>query len=214
MPTPKLVGNFKRALRNEAKAFPSLMNGEAMIGLLRPLVLLGMVVHTSGVPTALAQSKADEYHVKAAFLFHFAQLVEWPDAPDQSGSSLLLCTLGDDPFHGELESTVEGKQIGSRVLRIRHLSEARVTRGCNMVFISRSENRHLAAILASLRNSPILTVGEADDFLASGGMVRFCLEGDRVRFEINREAAESARLKISSKLLLLARNVAGGGGGQ
>lgn len=160
-------------------------------------------------PTALAQSKADEYHVKAAFLFHFAQLVEWPDAPDESGSSLLLCTLGDDPFHGELESTVEGKQIGSRVLRIRHLSEAKVTRGCNMVFISRSENRHLAAILASLRNSPILTVGEADDFLASGGMIRFCLEGDRVRFEINREAAESARLKISSKLLLLARKVVG-----
>jgi hypothetical protein len=89
-----------------------------------------------------------------------------------------------------------------------------VTRGCNMVFISRSENRHLAAILANLRNSPILTMGEGDDFLVSGGMIRFCLEGDRVRFEINREAAESARLKISSKLLLLARNVAGGGGCQ
>jgi hypothetical protein len=120
---------------------------------------------------------------------------------------LLLCTLGDDPFHGELESTVEGKQIGSRVLRIRHLSEAQVTRGCNMVFICKNENRRLAAILASLRNSPVLTVGEADDFLTSGGIIRLCLEGNKVRFEINREAAESARLRISSTLLLLARKV-------
>jgi YfiR/HmsC-like len=217
VPTPKSTGNFKRALHDEAKADPSLMNGKASIWLqvkprmyrlvVCPFVLFAMVVRAPGPPTALAQSKADEYHVKAAFLFHFAQLVEWPDAPDESGSSLLLCTLGDDPFHGELESTVEGKQIGSRVLRIRHLSEAKVTRGCNMVFISRSENRHLAAILASLRNSPILTVGEADDFLTSGGIIRLCLEGNKVRFEINREAAESARLRISSTLLLLARKV-------
>jgi hypothetical protein len=205
------------------KLGPWLIGGEGSIGFLVgpriywlvacPLVLFSMVVPGSGLPIASAQSMADEYHVKAAFLFHFAQLVEWPDAPDEN-PSLLLCILGDDPFHGELESTVEGKQIGARVLRIRHLSKTEVARGCNMVFISRSENRHLAAILASLRNSPVLTVGEADDFLASGGMIRFYLEGDRVRFEINREAAESARLKISSRLLLLARNVAGGGGRQ
>jgi hypothetical protein len=97
------------------------MNGEAGIWLqvkprlysfvVCPFVLFAMVVRVPGPPTALAQSKADEYEVKAAFLFHFAQLVEWPDAPDESGSSLLLCTLGDDPFHGGLESTVEGKQI-------------------------------------------------------------------------------------------------------
>jgi hypothetical protein len=59
-----------------------------------PFVLFSMVVRAPGPPTVLAQSNADEYHVKAAFLFHFAQLVEWPDAPDESGSSLLLCTLG------------------------------------------------------------------------------------------------------------------------
>ncbi len=70
------------------------------------------------------------------------------------------------------------------------------------------------AILAGLHNSPVLTVGEAADFLGSGGMIRFCLEGNKVRFEINREAAESAKLRISSKLLLLARNVAGTTGGQ
>jgi hypothetical protein len=83
-----------------------------------------------------------------------------------------------------------------------------------MVFISRSEDKHLPTILASLKTAPVLTIGEADDFLGSGGIIRFCLEGNKVRFEINREAAESAKLRISAKLLLLARNIAGGSGGQ
>lgn len=81
-----------------------------------------------------------------------------------------------------------------------------------MLFISRSEDRRLAVLLANLRNAPVLTVGEADDFLGAGGMIRFCLEGNKVRFEINREAAESARLRISSQLLLLAKKVVGGNG--
>jgi hypothetical protein len=178
------------------------------------LILVAMVVSACSFPKAQAQSKVDEYRVKAAFLFHFAQLVEWPDAAEANANPLLLCTLGDDPFHGELESTVEGKQVGSRVLRIRHLNEAQATHDCNMVFISRSENKHLPTILASLKKSPVLTIGEADDFLVSGGIIRFCLEGNKVRFEINREAAESAKLRISAKLLILARSIAGGSGGQ
>lgn len=178
------------------------------------LILVAAAVSACSFPKAQAQSKVDEYRVKAAFLFHFAQLVEWPDAADANTNPLLLCTLGDDPFHGELESTVEGKQVGSRVLRIRHLNEAQATHSCNMVFISRSEDKHLPTILASLKTAPVLTIGEADDFLGSGGIIRFCLEGNKVRFEINREAAESAKLRISAKLLLLARNIAGGSGGQ
>ena len=76
-----------------------------------------------------------------------------------------------------------------------------------MLFISNSEEKRLPVLMANLRNAPVLTVGEADDFLLSGGIIRFCLDGKKVRFEINREAAEFARLRISSQLLLLAKNV-------
>ena len=174
------------------------------------LVLFALI--GSSPRTSWTQSKADEYHVKAAFLFHFAQLVEWPAASFGGGNSFDLCTLGDDPFQGELERTVEGKRIGARILHIRHLSELQVARGCHMVFISKSEDKRLAAMLAGVRGSPVLTVGEADNFLGSGGMIRLCLEGNKVRFEINREAAESAGLRISATLLLLARNLTGGSG--
>jgi hypothetical protein len=179
------------------------------------VVLFAAVLHATGSGTAWAQSTVDEYRMKAAFLFHFAQLVEWPaDTPADGGNSLFLCTLGEDPFRGELENTVEGKQIGSRTLRIWHLKSPQDPRGCQVLFISKSEDKRIAVLLANLRNAPVLTVGEADDFLGAGGMIRFCLEGNKVRFEINREAAESARLRISSQLLLLAKNVVGGNGGK
>ena len=164
------------------------------------VVLFAAAFHATGPGTAWAQSTVDEYRMKAAFLFHFAQLVEWPaDTPVDGGNSLFLCTLGEDPFSGELENTVEGKPIGSRTLRIRHLKPPQDPRGCQMLFISRSEDKRVAVLLANLRNAPVLTVGEADDFLGAGGMIRFCLEGNKVRFEINRGAAESARLRISSQ---------------
>jgi hypothetical protein len=158
-----------------------------------------------------AQSTAEEYHVKAAFIFHFAQLVEWPaDAPNDGGNSLLVCTLGDDPFHGELENAIAGKAIGTRIVRIRHATSMQNAHGCNVLFFGNSESKRIRLLTASLRNAPVLTIGEADDFLVSGGMIRFCLDGNKVRFEISREAAALAKLKVSSQLLLLARNRNGG----
>jgi hypothetical protein len=201
---------------------PGLKTGKANSGVLANLrtcrspvwsVVLFVVALHACSSTALAQSTVDEYRVKAAFLFHFTQLVEWPaDSPNEGGNSLVVCTLGGDPFHGELENSVAGKQIGSRILRIRHVRQLQDTSGCNLLFISKSEDNRIRFLLASLRNAPVLTVGDADGFTGAGGMIRLFLEGKKVRFEINRPAAESARLRISSQLLLLAKNVVGSNG--
>src|SRR5579862_8074864 len=86
------------------------------------LAPMALVVRAGGV--VRAQSSADEYRVKAAFLFHFAQLVDWPPEAMSSGDRwLTLCTVGQDPFRGQLESTMGNKLIGTRVIRIRHLME-------------------------------------------------------------------------------------------
>ena len=177
---------------------------------LRLVVLFAVAFHVVVSGRAWSQPASDEFRLKAAFLFHFAQLVEWPaDAFDGSGSSLVLCTLEDDAFYDELENTIQGKQIGLRTIRIRHVRLSQVARGCNVLFIGKVEGKGLS--LATLRNLPVLTVGETDDFLNSGGMIRFCFEQDKIRFEINREAADSSHLKISSRLLLLATSVTAGG---
>ena len=108
-----------------------------------------------------------------------------------------------------LEGTVAGKVIGNRVIRIRHLGRAQDAQTCQILFIGRAQSKRIAQLVAGLRNAPILTVGETAGFLDAGGMICFVLEGNKVRFEINVQAAESARLKIGSRLLILAEHVTG-----
>jgi hypothetical protein len=143
--------------------------------------------------------------VKAAFLFHFAQFVDWPASVLNGGDpSLNLCIFDDEPRRQELQSTIDGKAIGARIFHVRLISQSQEVQGCNMLFLSRDEVGRQAAILKSLRGMPILTVGETPNFLSDGGMIRFHIEDDRIRFDINLGGAESSHLKISSRLLLLA----------
>ena len=161
---------------------------------------------------AHAQSADDEYQVKAAFLFHFAQFLVWPSGTLDSGDpSLVLCIFDDEPRRQELQSTIEGKSIGARVFRVRQLSQPQDIQGCSILFLSRDESRRQAPVLKSLRGMPVLKVGETSNFLSDGGMIRFHIEEGKIRFDINLAAAESSHLQISSRLLLLATSVNRGG---
>ncbi|MGA2717906.1 MAG: YfiR family protein [Candidatus Acidiferrales bacterium] len=173
----------------------------------RHAFLLLLILMASYGPS-YAQGKTEEYHVKAGFLFHFAQLVDWPAAAG-GGPTFDLCILGDDPFRGELENTLNGKVIGSKPIRVLHLKQPQEARNCQVLFISTKEDERLSKIFEGLGSSAVMTVGESDDFIERGGMIRFTLEQEKVRFEINLKAADPAGLKFSSRLLLLAKNVFG-----
>ncbi len=158
-----------------------------------------------------AQSNASsEYQVKAAFLFHFAQFVEWPEETFKSAvSPLTYCTIGEDPFHGALDASLNGKTIGTRPLRVQHLKETEEIQSCQVLFIGTTEKKLIPATLASLKSDPVLIVGESEHFAQDGGMIGFCLEDNKVRFEINLNATQRAKLKISARLLALAKTVIG-----
>jgi YfiR/HmsC-like len=164
-----------------------------------------------GKPTAASANVALEYEVKAAFLFRFAQFVEWPaDTFKGAGEPFTYCTIGDDPFHGALERTLNGKMIGQRALRVEHLSGTGKIGGCQVLFVGGSGDRkHVEEMLADTGKLPILTVGEADRFAENGGAIGFCTEDNKIRFEVNLDAAGKAGLKISAKLLALAKTVLG-----
>ncbi len=161
---------------------------------------------------ALAQSNASsEYQVKAAFLFHFAQFVDWPAETFRDAESpLTYCTIGEDPFHGALDASLNGKTIGTRPFRVQHFRRGQEIQGCQVLFIGTLEKKSVAEALPALKGNPVLTVGESEHFVQSGGMIGFFLEDNKVRFEINLDAAEHAKLKISARLLALAKTVIGG----
>jgi hypothetical protein len=191
---------------------PVMGRGRVSLRLLQALSvsLVWLMSPGSGIEVAAQENTSGEYQVKAAFLFHFAQFVDWPaDAFKEPGSPLVYCTIGEDPFHGALDLSLNGKMIGARPFRVQHLKLFQEVQGCQVLFIGMSEKKLMSAELANLKKNPVLTVGESEHFAQEGGMIGFCLEGNKVRFEINLTAAERANLKISARLLALAKTVIG-----
>jgi hypothetical protein len=151
----------------------------------------------------LGGAPPSEYDVKAAFLLNFTKFVEWPDTARSADSPFTLCILGDDPFGPTLDQMVAGERVNQRRLAVRKIRE--LPNSCDMLFISKSE-RVSAKVLADA-GPGVLTVGETEDFLRNGGMIAFVVENRRVRFDIDQRTAVKAGLKISSKLLNVARSV-------
>jgi hypothetical protein len=148
-----------------------------------------------------------EYPVKAAFLYHFLEFVEWPSASPLPSATVTIGVLGKDPFGDVLDQAVLDKVVAGRTLAIRRFANVDALEPCEILFISSSEMPKLPEILARLEGAPVLTVGDADRFARRGGMIGFFFEDDRLRLEVNRSAADRAGLRVSSKLLAVARLV-------
>jgi len=149
-----------------------------------------------------------EYQVKAAYLFNFLKFVEWPaEKAGDLQARWVIGVVGDNPVGNVLMQLVAGKNVLGRELEIKKLQPEENMRGCNILFISASERSRLPSILGGLRGSNVLTVADMDHFIESGGMIQFVMEDGSVRFSIDVGATAQAKLKVSSKLLSIARVV-------
>lgn len=161
-----------------------------------------------GEGSSLNAAAPTEYQLKAVFLMNFAKFVEWPTTAFRSAQSPInLCVLGEDSFGHDLDDAVRGQLAGDRALAVKRLAQVQREDSCHVLFVSGAEKARTERVLGVLRNTPTLTVGEGDDFAAAGGMIGLLIDDNRIRFEVNLDAADNAGLKISSKLLKLARNV-------
>jgi hypothetical protein len=179
--------------------------------LARLVVALFAALGLARAPRASAAEPASEYEVKAAFLYNFARFVEWPaEALADATASMVLCIFGESSLGEPLESTVAGKHVKHHALVVRNVEDADQARQCHVLFLDPTDPVRLRGILGALEGAPVLTVGEGEAFAQRGGMIAFQMEGNKVRFAINADAAERSRLQISSQLLKLAANIIGG----
>jgi hypothetical protein len=148
---------------------------------------------------------ADEYHLKALFLFNFVKFVDWPS--DALANAICIGVIGDPRYADALDQTVAGRVLNGRGFVVKRFKSEAEARDCQIVFVTASEKKRTRSILDALRGSAVLTVGEAPGFAEAGGILNFEIIDSKLRFEANLEAADRARLKISSKLLSLARIV-------
>jgi hypothetical protein len=167
------------------------------------LFLLSLLLLRVGVLAhAQEDSQPSEYQIKAAFIFNFAKFVEWPAAAFPKASSpLIVGVLGENPFNDALEKMIKNKKVDEHPVIIMQYRAATDATNCHILFISSSEKARLPQILNQLNGRSVLTIGEMPGFTEAGGMINFVLEGTKIRFQINNDAAINSRLKISAKLL-------------
>lgn len=184
---------------------------------MRCLKLLSLVAGLTWVaapacPGADLEKRSVEYKIKAAFMLNFAKFVEWPtNRFPLPTSPVRIGVLGKDPFGDDLERVVAGRVIDRRKFEITRATEPEGVVGCHIVFVSSSERRRFAEVIETLHAAHVLTVGEHEHFTQQGGAVRFFLHQETVssestvRFEISSAATAKTGVRVSARLLQLAR---------
>ncbi|MGE0862325.1 MAG: YfiR family protein [Vicinamibacterales bacterium] len=169
----------------------------------RVLVAAGMALALGlggrAAPVGAAVQPVGELQVKAAFLFNFAKFVAWPRAD----RPLAICVAGNTDLTAAAVAIVTGRPIDGRQVVARAVTAAGTAEECDLLYLGDLSPDDASAFLARVRG-PVLTVGETARFLRDGGMVRIYLDGNRMRFQVNRRQTDAAGLKISSQLLSLA----------
>lgn len=157
--------------------------------------------------SAAAQDPGLEARVKAAYVYNFLTFVERERAePVPAGAPVRICVLGDEAILAELKG-LTGREVRGRKLEVFSGPEAGPPPSCHLLVIGRSEAGRLPEILSEVSGAGVLTVSDIPRFARGGGMIGFRTEGGRVRIEVNPAAAAAAGLKVSAKLLEVARVV-------
>jgi hypothetical protein len=159
-----------------------------------------------GAPAAAQEVVYQEEEVKAAFLYHFATFVQWPETMPRE-RQFSVAVLGDDEVAAELEKFLPGREIQGRPMQVRRLNSLEDLADDALLFIGAGENYRLRELISRVEDQSMLVVTEAPGALKDGSMINFQVIDDRVRFEISLLAAQRAGLELSSRLLSAAMSV-------
>ena len=171
-------------------------------------VLVSVVMCT---PCVRGATPPSEYDLKAVFLFHFTQFVEWPqDAYPSDDAPFIIGVLGPDPFESSLTGIVRGETVGRHPIIVREVRNESVEHRCQILYVSKDGEPLLE--FRRIRNAPILTVGESGSFFQEGGVIQFYIDRRRLRLRINLEEARTRSLVISAKLLRVSEVTDAGSG--
>jgi hypothetical protein len=155
-----------------------------------------------------ASGESVEYSIKLAFLYNFGKFVEWPpDAYRSADSPMAICIVGREPFSPAVEGELATRTVGGHPVKVLTLKTTDKLTVCHMVFIPVTEKGQAEKIVRSLMGSSTLTIGETEGFTVMGGVINLTVDENKVQFEVNQLAARRSGLKISSKLLSLAKTV-------
>lgn len=159
-------------------------------------------------PTRAAGQGMPETELKAEFLFNFAKFTEWPGDILPATAPIVICVTDADVATA-LEAVVTNRLLGQHPIVVGRVRLSDALNPCAILYVGKLDKRKTAELAAGLAAVSVLTVGDAEAFVESGGMVGFFEAGGRMRFAINPDTVERQRMKLSAKLLALAKIVKG-----
>lgn len=166
-----------------------------------------------------AFSEADierEYKIKAAFLYNLLQFTDWPQTNESPKAQdiITIGIVGESPFGNSDFDTVKDKNIPGKnrklVIRsiVQPLKETDLS-NCHVIFVCASEQKHINSILESVKNSPVLTIADSDDFVKAGGMVELVIHRNKIRWRLNSTAIQTSGLRLNSQVYRNAVDIVG-----
>jgi hypothetical protein len=172
---------------------------------------LNALAATLALAPAECAAQADEpaeQQIKVAFLYKFASYVDWPaNAFAGPDSPLVIGVMGADELADELAAIVVRRPVNGRLVMVRKLRRGAPLTGVQILFVARAESARHAEIVAPLKGQPVLVVTESEQAFPPGSMINFVPVGDKIRFDVDPTFAERGNLKISARLLSVARKV-------
>ena len=149
--------------------------------------------------SAVAQER-DERTLKSAFVFNLTKYVEWPSPKD----GLAICFVGEGPMGESLETLLQGKSSESRVIHVVLFPKDDSIDQCDVLYIGNAAPKKVRSVLDRIRSKSVLSIADSESFPKDGGMVALVRSGQQIQMQINLEAVQDAKLKISSRVLNLA----------
>jgi len=173
------------------------------------------IAHAAVVLSALfagarahAQSSSDEAQIKAAFVYNFLKFVDWPaEAFHTPQDPFVVAIVGESDTADATERFLGAKLVGTRPIVVRRLKWDQSLTGVHAVFIAERDAKRQHHVFEAATAASVLSIGEGEDFASRGGVIGLLIDDRKVRFDIDTDAAQSAGLRVSSKLLALTRVV-------
>ncbi|MCU7869529.1 MAG: YfiR family protein [Candidatus Thiodiazotropha sp. (ex Lucinoma borealis)] len=151
---------------------------------------------------------ATEHELKAVFLYNFANYITWPESAFQNQDSPFnYCLLGRSRINDSLNAVIKNETIKGRHLRLVEFQHPTQLSECHILFIHQLDEGYPPDLLRQLAAESILTVGDDANFIPAGGAISLLQKARKIDLVISMDAVELARLKVSSKLLRLAKRV-------
>ena len=165
-----------------------------------------LLLAVGGCPR-VASAQPLEYDVKAAYIFNLVNAAEWPPEAFRDGAMpFRVCVVDPSPFGDALKEAFHNERVLGHPVVLAAIRTPEEVAGCHVLFLTGGADV-TGRLQSAASQAPVLTIGESATFTKRGGIITFVREGGRIRLDVNQRAADGVGVKLSSKIMQVARRI-------